>query len=133
VADLTDAHVGTEEADLTPEGRNELRPSRRGEGEQDQLSGRSGPPSDVDRIETEEQGRLGESVEQIGAWKPAPTEPDVGAGFQLATASGPNPNLPPPPHPHPLIRQPRLVPTPTCPLNLIANPKPLTALPLLHR
>jgi 4-amino-4-deoxy-L-arabinose transferase-like glycosyltransferase len=44
-------------------------------------------------------GRLGLRLDQGESWKPAPTEPDVGAGFQHPSSSTDPPNLPVRPRP----------------------------------
>ncbi|MFN8636071.1 MAG: ATP-binding protein [Chloroflexota bacterium] len=48
-----------------------------------------------------EAGRLGGTVAAADTWKPAPTTPPVGAGFQHPVPSDPNPNLPAPQQPIP--------------------------------
>ena len=58
-----------------------------------QTNPHSSPFTERER-ETSE-GRLGSGLEGVGTWKPAPTDPGVGAGFRLSTRSSHTSNLPP--------------------------------------
>ena len=110
-------------AKFTDHGRIELRVAR--VEEQAARSGLSPQPDEGDAGA----GRLGGAAAPVDTWKPAPTTPPVGAGFQHPVPSDPNPNLPTPQHPLPSGHTPNL-PAPQHPRpsshnpNLPASPDP---------
>ena len=54
-------------------------------------AGRGGRDSDIERVRIEEGGRLDVAPDRVVSWKPAPTEPGVGAGFQQPIPASPRP------------------------------------------